>query len=194
MARPREFDRDEALTAAMRLFWAHGYAATSTEDLVAAMGISRQSLYDTFGSKRRLYLEALAAYSAGSVANLVGAARRAPSPLSGLRALLEAVTEVPEAERRLGCMGINAICEFGEADAEVTAAASPSGAALDDALRDLIGAAKARGEVSATLDEAMAADFLRCTLAGLKVSAKGGAPAPALREMAAFALNALQAP
>lgn len=192
MARPKEFERGDALKAAIRVFWAQGYAATSTEDLVTAMGISRQSLYDTFGSKRRLYLEALAAYSAGSVANLIGAAGRARSPLKGLRELLEAVATVPEAERRLGCMGINAICEFGGADAEVAAASSPSGRVLDAALRNLIGEAKAAGEIAASVDEAAAVRFLQCTLAGLKVSAKAGAPLKALRETAAFAINALQ--
>jgi len=45
MVRPREFDRDEALDRATRAFWAKGYASTSTEDLLAAMNIGRQSLY-----------------------------------------------------------------------------------------------------------------------------------------------------
>ena len=62
MVRPREFDRDAALDRAMQVFWAKGFAATSTEDLVAAMGIGRQSLYNAFGDKRRLYLESLEAY------------------------------------------------------------------------------------------------------------------------------------
>jgi TetR/AcrR family transcriptional repressor of nem operon len=57
MVRPREFDRDEALDRATRAFWAKGYASTSTEDLLAAMNIGRQSLYNAFGDKRKLYLE-----------------------------------------------------------------------------------------------------------------------------------------
>ncbi|MEA2965178.1 MAG: TetR/AcrR family transcriptional regulator, transcriptional repressor for nem operon, partial [Alphaproteobacteria bacterium] len=60
MARPREFDRDEALERAMSVFWSKGFAATSTSDLVEAMQIGRQSMYDSFGDKRALYLEALA--------------------------------------------------------------------------------------------------------------------------------------
>lgn len=63
MVRPREFDRGEALQRAMRVFWAKGFAATSTDDLVQAMGIGRQSLYNAFGDKKRLYLEALDAPS-----------------------------------------------------------------------------------------------------------------------------------
>jgi len=59
VARPKAFDRAQALQAAMQVFWVKGYEATSLEDLLAAMEIGRQSLYDTFGDKRRLYLEAL---------------------------------------------------------------------------------------------------------------------------------------
>ena len=62
MARPREFDREVALERATCVFWAKGYASTSTEDLLAAMGIGRQSLYNAFVDKRALYLEALERY------------------------------------------------------------------------------------------------------------------------------------
>jgi hypothetical protein len=57
MSRPKEFDRAEALTAAKSVFWKKGYDATTTDDLRHAMSIGRQSLYDSFGGKRPLYLE-----------------------------------------------------------------------------------------------------------------------------------------
>jgi TetR/AcrR family transcriptional regulator, transcriptional repressor for nem operon len=63
VARPKEFDRDKALKRAMEVFWEHGYEATSTDQLLKAMGIGRQNLYDTFGDKRRLFLEALGLYA-----------------------------------------------------------------------------------------------------------------------------------
>lgn len=63
MARPKAFDREEALQQAMQLFWEKGYASTSMQDLVDRMGIGRASLYDTFGSKQDLFHEAIALYA-----------------------------------------------------------------------------------------------------------------------------------
>lgn len=59
MARPKEFNQDQALQQAIALFSRQGFAATSTDDLMHVMGISRQSMYDTSGDKRALFLEAL---------------------------------------------------------------------------------------------------------------------------------------
>ncbi|MDE0214396.1 MAG: helix-turn-helix domain containing protein, partial [Deltaproteobacteria bacterium] len=62
MGRPKEFDEHDALMKAMRLFWIHGYKATSIQDLVDGMGIGRGSLYGTFGGKRSLFMRALRYY------------------------------------------------------------------------------------------------------------------------------------
>ena len=62
MARPKEFDPERALAKAMNLFWRRGYENTSLETLMKEMGIAKQSLYDTFGDKRALYLKAMAHY------------------------------------------------------------------------------------------------------------------------------------
>ena len=63
MARPKEFDRDEALTTALGVFRKKGFSATSTDDLRFAMGIGRLSFYDTFTGKKEVYLEALRKYN-----------------------------------------------------------------------------------------------------------------------------------
>jgi len=59
MARPREFDRNLVLEKAMQVFWSQGYEATSLTDLARSMGLSKSSLYDTFGSKHDLFLESI---------------------------------------------------------------------------------------------------------------------------------------
>ena len=71
IGRPREFDRDAALEAAMLLFWRKGFAMTSMSDLCEAMGIRSPSLYAAFGNKRRMFELALRRYCAGLVADAV---------------------------------------------------------------------------------------------------------------------------
>jgi len=63
MGRPRTFNEDDALLAAMNTFWAKGYDGTSMKDLTAAMGISGPSLYSAFGDKRELYLKTIDRYA-----------------------------------------------------------------------------------------------------------------------------------
>lgn len=67
MARPREFDEEAALEQATQVFWEKGYKRTSMEDLLSAMQIRKGSLYNTFGSKRELYLRCLERYRDGAM-------------------------------------------------------------------------------------------------------------------------------
>jgi AcrR family transcriptional regulator len=64
MGRPKQFEPDEAVERAMRLFWSKGFEATSVSDLVEALGVNRYSLYETFGSKRALFTRVLEGYLA----------------------------------------------------------------------------------------------------------------------------------
>jgi TetR/AcrR family transcriptional repressor of nem operon len=88
MVRPREFNRDEVLEGAMSDFWTKGFSATTTSDLVEAMQIGRQSMYDSFGDKRALYLEALAHYQQRSVTAHIGRLRSGKTALAGIEAML----------------------------------------------------------------------------------------------------------
>ena len=192
MARPREFDREEALNAAVETFWTHGFEGAGMESLTAAMGIGRQSVYGAFGGKKALYLEALQAYGAGSVAALVNALRKARSPLEGLRIVLLTPIELTGPERAKGCFGINAICEFGQSEAEVTSALSVSGRILQIALVDLVREAQAKGEIGAKIDPVVAAGFIQTLLSGVKVAARSGAAPEAMRGIVDLALSALK--
>src|SRR5882672_4862457 len=106
MARPKEFDRDVAVARAMSVFWSKGYAATSTDDLLKAMKIGRQSMYDTFGGKRSLYIEALERYQVESVAGHIARLRSTASPLAGIEALVVGAISLDRARREKGCMGV----------------------------------------------------------------------------------------
>ncbi len=192
MARPKEFDRDAALERAMSVFWSKSYAGTSTEDLLKAMRIGRQSMYNTFGDKRRLYLEALERYQRESVARNIDRLRSTTSPLAGIEALVTGLIPADKAWRERGCMGVGAICEFGRADAHLQELRAKFGNIFHKALIERLRAAQAVGEINKSMDIVRAARFVETTMQGLQVAARAGADPEELRATAAFAIAGLR--
>ena len=119
MARPREFDEEEALDRAMKVFWSKGYASTSLDDLLTGTGLARQSLYTAFGDKHSLFLKALQRYLDKNARPLRSILMEAPSVADALRAVFSAIAEGAAAEKQRGCMLVNAITELVPGDAEV---------------------------------------------------------------------------
>jgi len=193
MARPREFDREEALGRAMRVFWEKGYAATSTDDLLGAMNIGRQSLYNAFGDKRRIYLEALERYQLNSVSHHVGNLNGPASPLAGLKALLLGLIPAICGEDPQGCMGVNSICEFGAEDEELAAMRCRSASVLSLHLLARIREGQEAGELDAQMDASEAMGFVLLTMQGMQVASRAGAQPEALRAMAEFVVDRLRA-
>jgi TetR/AcrR family transcriptional regulator, transcriptional repressor for nem operon len=192
MARPREFDREAAVQGAMSIFWRKGYAATSTDDLLRAMNIGRQSMYDTFGDKHRLYLEALERYQRESIAENIRRLRSTASPLAGIEALVIGIVASDKSTRERGCMGVGSISEFGNTDADLVALRARSGGAQHKALIEQLRHAQAANEIGASVDIELAARFVETTMFGLQVAAKAGASLQSLRETAAFAIASLK--
>jgi len=102
MARPKEFERESALASAKKVFWRQGYNGTTTDDLRLAMGIGRQSFYDTFKSKREVFLEVLDRYNSDRGARLSGIVQNHESALKVIEAVLTDVSEEDAETRALG--------------------------------------------------------------------------------------------
>jgi TetR/AcrR family transcriptional repressor of nem operon len=192
MARPKEFDRNAAVEQAMSVFWQKGYAATSTDDLLRAMKIGRQSMYDTFGDKWRLYVEALERYQDESIAANINRLKSTTSPLAGIEALVVGLIASDRAAREKGCMGVGSICEFGHADVELAKLRTKSADLLHKALVERLRDAKAAGEIRETTDIERAARFVETVMLGLQVAAKAGMSAQALRDTATFSITGLR--
>lgn len=191
MVRPREFDRDEALDRAMRVFWSKGYSATSTEDLLAAMEIGRQSLYNAFGDKRKLYLEALDRYQQQSVSGHIERLMRGSSALAGIKALLLGVIAENASERGNGCMGVNAVGEFGATDADVNAIRAAGAKRLKQKLLARIHEAQRDGEIDPEMNDEEVALYVGGTMQSMQLNARGGMTPAALRRLAKFAVERL---
>jgi AcrR family transcriptional regulator len=187
MARPKEFDQEKALRKAIRLFSQQGFAATSTDDLMRVMGVGRQSMYDTFGDKRALFLKALDLYVTKSV-HAINAELQRPGPgLSAVRNALAIFAERNDLSSTEGCMGLNAISEFGQRDAEVTRITRNAARMQRQALMQVLTRARNQGELDSDADLDSMADFFESTLAGIRMAAKAGKSRQALRNVAAFA-------
>ena len=177
----------------MRVFWQQGFAATTTDDLAKAMGIGRQSFYDTFGDKRQCYLEALRGYARDEVGAQIDLIRRSGSPLQALRNLMQASSAATAEHRSMGCMAINSLAEFGASDAEIAATIAPTAVLIEQTVVRLLCEAKAKGEVSASLDEHRAASALVCTRMGMMLGARAGLSCDSLRGIAEFTIDRLVA-
>ena len=116
MARPREFNEEAVLDAAVQCFWAHGYEATSVRDLIEKTGITGASLYNAFGDKRALYQRALDLYVEDSVLDRIRRCE-ALAPREAIGAFFaEIVRRSLDDHQHKGCMLVNAALDVMPSD------------------------------------------------------------------------------
>ena len=116
MARPIEFDRDKARDRALLLFWTKGYQATSLQDLLNALGISRSSLYAAFGDKRALFVECLDLFAQRTQQVLLNAGQEMPA-LDALQFFFERHLDGPaRSKASLGCLLVSTVLELAGVD------------------------------------------------------------------------------
>ena len=192
--RPKEFDREEALACAVEVFWEKGFHATSVDDLLARMGIGRQSLYDTFGDKESLFCEAIRHYHRSVAHNLTEVLQAEGSPCGNIRRLFETVIATFGDGGR-GCLVVNASIEFAGSDPKspVLCALRSAFSELERALRQTLKRAVAAGELADDFDVSQWATFLAANLQGMLVMAKTGASRQTLQRVAQGALSAITA-
>ncbi|GAA0925127.1 TetR/AcrR family transcriptional regulator [Pseudonocardia zijingensis] len=196
MPRPRTFDEDRAVDAAMRTFWANGYEATTTEDLCAATGLGRSSIYNAFTSKHELFRRALVRYLEMMTANQQGILEdESRSPVERLRALFTTVIDGEMATRRdgrsIGCLSVNATVELAGRDPEAAEALERDGARRAAAIRVVVEAGQRAGEITSRRAPDALAGYLNAVIAGMRVAGQSGADRAVLQSIADTALDAL---
>ena len=188
MARPKEFNEQKALDAAVEVFREHGFAGASAGMLVDAMQIGRQSLYDTYGDKWKLYLAALQQYGSSETRAHIATMDGEAAAFAGIAGMLDRV--VREAHR--GCLGIGSVCEFGDRKPEIRDIHQASDHVLRVALTRRVREAQHAGEIAQDLDPDTVVDFLIATITGIRVAARGGADQAHLEALTQLALRALR--
>lgn len=191
--RPRAFDRDAALDAAMRLFWRKGFTATSMADLTSAMGIGAPSLYAAFGNKEALYRAALERFGAFQGRLIWGAFDAAPSARAAVESVLAAsAAALPGGEGPPGCMVTLSAAADEDCSDELRGLVRGARAFGLVRLRARLDRAVAEGEIAAGADVDRIARFYICVQQGMSIQARDGAGPVELEGVARAAMAAWQ--
>jgi TetR/AcrR family transcriptional repressor of nem operon len=199
MSRPREFDEEAVLERALELFWRDGYAATSLQALLTHMGISRQSLYNTFGDKRRLFLAALDRYADLRAREMLGDLEHEDASLSQVFGFFERLGQNAAQKGSCGaaethpeaCLIGRSCMELGAADPEVAARVHYFFDRTVAAFRNALDNAVRKGEVE-PLDTAATARHLTATLNGLGILHRAGVAVQELGDVVRVSLSVLK--
>ena len=189
--RPRNFDRDAALAAATRVFWEKGYRDASMEDLTAATGVNKPSLYAAFGGKEAMFTEAVRHYVGRYVREDAALLGQSADGREAVRAFLVArAVRFTDPDLPPGCL----ITSHAGGAAGTCEAAAEAAADADRATRTLLRTrltrARAEGQLTGTESPAALADHFAATLHGLSVAARVGHSRRALLGTVDLALRA----
>ena len=184
MARTRKFDENQALAAALRLFWEKGYAATSLQDLERGMGLNRTSIYNAFGNKRSLFKRCLALYI-GQVEtmleSIIGAAASSREAIKNWLAFVIDFSFNPETPG--GCLVILSALERHQHDLETKDMVAALFRREREMVQNLLAAGVKQGEFSPGFDCAGVAAAITATTSGMVVMTMADAPVSVLQEV-----------
>ena len=192
MGRPKQFDSEQVLSAATKIFIEKGFEATSIQDLIDAMGINRASLYDTFGDKETLFLKVLDRYDDKAYSDLAACLNSYPSKLDGLRAWFYHVVEQGSNRKHPGCLMVNSTIERALRDEDCAARASRNFRRSEEAYFGALKEAQIAGEIPEDRDLRALARFLASSIRGIRVSAKATGDYETLKDIADIALSCLE--
>ncbi|SDP71832.1 TetR/AcrR family transcriptional regulator [Ectopseudomonas guguanensis] len=190
--RPKGFCPDRALENAMQLFWHRGYETASLQDLQAATGLSRSSLYQTYPSKQAWFVAAFSRYVAQRRALLLEQLDASASPLAFIRERLLSVLEddgpggVPR-----GCMLVNVANEFSLSQPALVPVLQQATAGICQVFEEALARAVACGELRNGQDLAARAGYLQCVMSGLRTQVKSAVPADSIRATVAVVMTSL---
>lgn len=189
----KHFDPDTALERVERLFWRHGTAATSIQDVADATGLNRSSLYATFGDKRRLYRTALRRYLDERALPAMRALAADDRGIPAIRAFFDALIDIRCTGEFAGwgCMIVNAHVGPEREDREVQQMLDEHHQALRTALRAALETARAQGTLSPSASPEQTAETLALVAYGLNLRSRTGATPESLRTTVTAALASL---
>jgi AcrR family transcriptional regulator len=194
--RPRQYDPERALAKAAEVFWKQGYAGTSLDDLAAATGMNRPSLYGAFGDKRELYLRTLQRYWEQSRAMALKVTAESPTLRIFLKRFYEQAIDIFLAggDEARGCYSISTAPAQATTDPAVCAFLAESIANTDSFLANQIAKGRERREVPSNAEPQALAQVATATLHTIAVRARVGASRKQLMALASATINLICGP
>ncbi|MEK3775708.1 MULTISPECIES: TetR/AcrR family transcriptional regulator [unclassified Paenibacillus] len=171
MARSKEFEVNEVLDKAMKIFWEQGYEKTSMSDLVEHMGIHRRSIYDTFDDKHSLFLQAIDRYRGKVSATLLAEIKASKTAVEALHKIFDVMIREAE-ETPSGCLIVNSAVELGARDEEVDNRSLESFNDTELMFEQIIQWGQRDGEFASDHDAKEMAEYLHNISVGIRAMAR----------------------
>ena len=193
--RPREFDVDGALDAAMRLFWTRGYEATTMSDLVEALDLNRASLYAAFGGKEALFIKVLDRYARQFSSRPLAALTEFEDAREAIRQFLERTAEhLTDPHLPRGCLFTNTILEAPGGPEPICRMMTDGLGRLEGRIYDVLRRAQVERAIPAETDARALARFFVGTSQGMAALARLSGDPSTVRDMARVAMTAWPTP
>lgn len=175
MARTKEFNEEKALDKAIEIFWHKGYNGTSAQDLVTHLGISRSSLYDTFGDKQKLFAQSLLRYqkqSQDQVIKLLDDSENVKETLHDI--FKQAVIESLEDRITKGCFMVNSSVELAMHDEDIAKIVKSNSQTMEQVFTKAVKKGQESRHISKQQDARVLARFIFNNYSGIRVLARTG--------------------
>jgi AcrR family transcriptional regulator len=181
--RPREFDPEVALSAALQIFWRRGYEGASITELTEAMGITRPSMYACFGNKESLFRKALDLYEKEKMCYM-STALDAPTARGVAERLLRGALNIQSSpDEPKGCLGVISTVNCGTEAESIRGEVIARRAGSDAALVKRLARAQEEGDLPSTIEPQALACYLSTVIQGMAVQAGAGTPHETLERL-----------
>lgn len=193
MARLKEFDETEVLDKAVELFWTKGYNATSANDLVKGLGLSRSSIYSTFKDKRTLFIRSLDRYRKRNVAQIINMIEQSDDIHKTIAQIFRLIiAQDITAKIPKGCLMVNTGIELAPHDNEIAAIINENMKDIEHTFKVAIEKGQALGQIPKTHKADSLARFIYNNISGLRVAVKSSQDKSLLDDVAKVCLSILK--
>lgn len=170
--RPKEFDEAKVLAKAMDLFWVHGYKGIGLTELLKGMGIARQSLYDTYGNKRQLFIRTIEYYRDTQLSQALALLQRKGSAIKNVKEVVRFFERLARDPQCRGCLVANTLVEMGPHDSKISTLLKETLGLLEEGFCKALTRARKEGELSRSKSPKALSKALTNAVIGMAVTGK----------------------